>query len=193
MANLITLAEYKAYAGIKSTEQDDKINALITSVSSFVKMYCNRSFIDYFATPKVEYYGQGYDLIYLSEQPIVQDTAGNPQLTVEVKAYVGDTYTTASSDIDYIYDYEIEALRSLYSDGFPAFPNAIKVTYQGGFDQTPEDLKLGIFDLITYYMKGESTPRKSINSNQISVEYVKSSDLPAHIKRVFDLYRSITT
>jgi hypothetical protein len=189
--DLITLSEYKAYAGIKSTEQDDKLKALITSVSSFVKMYCNRTFIDYYSTDKVQYFGQGYDLLYLNEQPIVQDTAGNPELTVLVKAYAGDTHATAVADVDYVYDYELEAIKSLSEDGFPKLPNSVKVIYKGGFDQTPEDLKLGIFDLITYYMKGESSPRKSLNSNQISVEYVKSSDLPAHIKRVFDLYRNV--
>ena len=189
--NLITLAEYKLYAGIKSAEQDDKINALITSISSFVKSYCNRSFIDFYDTYKTEYYGQGYDILFLKEQPIVTDTSGNPELTVELKYYAGEAYQTAIADIDYIYDFELEALKSLNEDGFPKLPNAVKVTYKGGFDQTPEDLKLGIYDLITYYLKGESSPRKSLNSNQISVEYVKSSDLPAHIKRVFDLYRNI--
>lgn len=189
--NLISLAEYKAYAGIKSTEQDEKINALITSVSSFVKSYCNRSFIDFYETDKVEYFGQGYDLLYLKEQPIVLDTSGNPQISVEIKYYPGSAYASAVADVDYNYDFELEALKSLNSEGFPKVPNGVKVTYRGGFDQTPEDLKLGIFDLITYYLKGESSPRKSLNSNQISVEYVKSADLPAHIKRVFDLYRNV--
>lgn len=191
MTDLVDITAYKEYAGIKSTEADAKTTALITSVSSFVKSYCNRSFIDYYATEKTEYFSEGYGLIYLQEQPLVHDTAGVPQITVSMKAYATDTYTTAVSNVDYAYDYQLEALRSLNENGFPAIPNGTKVVYKGGFSATPEDLKLGIFDLITYYLKGESSPRKSLNSNQISVEYVKSADLPAHIKRVFDLYRNV--
>ena len=40
-----------------------------------------------------------------------------------------------------------------------------------------------------YYMKKESTPRKS--GSDVSVQYITNSDFPPHIKRVLDLYRII--
>jgi hypothetical protein len=48
MANLITLAEYKAYNGINSTTQDAEINVLIPKISQLIKTYCNRTFIDFY-------------------------------------------------------------------------------------------------------------------------------------------------
>ena len=46
--NLITRAEYKNYLGITSTNKDDEIDLLIPKVSSLIKTYCRRSFIDYY-------------------------------------------------------------------------------------------------------------------------------------------------
>jgi hypothetical protein len=77
---------------------------------------------------------------------------------------------------------------------FPAGPDTVKVTYKGGFSSTPEDLKLACYDLITYYYKKESTPRKAISDGgtlaSSSTPTDKPSDFPSHIKRILDLYRS---
>ncbi len=47
MANLVTLDEFKTYAGIKNPENDDRIELILASVSSLIKAYCARSFVDY--------------------------------------------------------------------------------------------------------------------------------------------------
>lgn len=199
MADLINITEYKAFASISSTNSDASLTVLIPMVSDFVKAYCGRNFVNNTTadpvgteapvvtnTPIVEYFSNGGRYIYLREAPLISLTS------VEQKLYPGADYTAITSQIHYEYDQENECLVSLLKDGFPRMPNAVKITYTGGYSSTPEDLKLGIFALIKYYLKDESVPRKSINHNQISTEYVQSADLPAHIKRVFDLYRIIT-
>jgi len=71
MANLVDLGAYKSYSNISSTNHDAKLNTLISHVSALIKTYCNRSFLDYYSTNKVEYFnGGGHDFIYLTEIPI---------------------------------------------------------------------------------------------------------------------------
>ena len=57
------------------------------------------------------------------------------------------------------------------------------------------DLKLAIFDLITYYLKDEHKQRQTLGGatlqNQGTSGMKSSSDFPDHIKRVLDLYRVV--
>lgn len=183
--DLISLDEYKAYAKIRSNEQDDKLNLVIPMVSELVKSYCNRRFIDYAKDDKTEYCSDGGIMVYTDEQPIITITK------LESRADPSDTnYTQLTANTDYVLDKGRDLIFCLWGGtGFYEAPDSLRITYKGGFVNIPEDLKLGVIDLTQFYMKGEAVPRKALNSNQISVEYTKSSDMPAHIKRVFDLYR----
>ena len=74
MADLYTVSEYKAYAGINSTTRDAEINLLRTQVSDLIKTYCGRTFIDNYSTAKTEYFDI-YDAessIFPTELPIVE-------------------------------------------------------------------------------------------------------------------------
>ena len=66
--NLITRQEYKTYAGIKSTNYDTELDALIPRVSEFVKNYCRRTFVDHMdpGSEKVEVFGGDVDKFILS-------------------------------------------------------------------------------------------------------------------------------
>lgn len=341
MANLIDLGEYKAYSNITSTTADAKLNTLIGHVSALVKTYCNRSFLDYYTTNKVEYFnGGGHDFIYLTESPIKEivsveerksnlldkktvednlanaenyhllvsntpqcsdstktteadchavtytgtglndltfgsyqsttttgevgrqykvelETAGTPDtfkwsrdggtnwyktgiaitgtaqtlengLSITFGATTGHTagdtwaftanrwtgdcstsdYTNEAECVssgnfwvaqpEFMFDAESDRVVRLGTLGkataFPSGPDTVRVTYKGGFASTPEDLKLALYDLVTYYYKKESTPRKAISDGGTLASKTsptdKPSDFPAHIKRILDLYRS---
>lgn len=182
--DLITLADYKIYAKIVSSEQDDRLNLLIPSVSKLIKNYCGRTFVDYAATATTEYNSEGGFYIYTREQPIITVTS------VESRSDPLSAYVTLTANIDYVVDLQLDYIYCLFStEGFYTGPNATKITYKGGYTDVPEDLKLAVLDLVQFYMKGEAAPRKSLNSNQISIEHVKSQDFPPHIKRVLELYR----
>lgn len=198
MANLVSITEYKTYASIASTDSDAKLTILVPAVSNFVRTYCGRNFINQTTAAPVgteapvvsqteltQYFSDGGRLFYVNESPVIN------VISLEQKTYPGSAYSPLTEYVDYEYDISGDYFVSLCRDGFPRMPNAIKLTYTGGYTSLPEELKLGIFSLIQYYMKNESSPRKSINHNQISAEYVTSADLPPHIKRVFDLYRII--
>lgn len=188
MANLITTSEYKAYVGISSTNQDAEINAIVPKVSSLVKTYCGRTFIDYVSDAKTEYSSGGHTYIYLKEAPILSVSS------VEYSADYGATWTTLTEFTDYTVDLEndrIYAIPIVYADGFPKLVNAYKITYTAGYESTPEDLKLACLDLVSYYLKSDMSIKSTRNAgaNQTSVEFITSSSMPSHIRRVLDLYK----
>ena len=56
MANLVTLREYKDFAGLTGVSEDAKLNVIIPSISQAVKTYCGTSIVDYYSSDKVEYF-----------------------------------------------------------------------------------------------------------------------------------------
>ena len=56
MADLITLQQYKDFAGLTGVTMDARINVIVDSVSKLVKNYCGTSFIDDYSSAKTEYF-----------------------------------------------------------------------------------------------------------------------------------------
>jgi len=177
---LVTLAEYKAYAGIANPKEDADIELLIVKISAYVKNLCRRTFIDYASTPKVEIHSGGFSNIITEEYPILSVNS------VESSSDYGATYTAYT---DFVHDKRRDEI--VCTNGiFPEGVNALKVTYTAGFAAIPEDLKLAVFDLITYYRKNDSSihSTKAPGTNAVQIEYITSSALPIHIRRVLELY-----
>lgn len=187
MADLVTLAEYKAYAGIISTNQDAAISAIIPKVSQLVKTYCRRTFVDYVndAYTEVQSGGRGSKL-YLKEYPLIQFDS------LEHSTDYGATYTTLVEYTDYVVDQEDGSIAVVGSSNtvFPKYINGYKLTYYAGYETLPEDLKLAVLDLVTYYLKNDMSVHspKAPGTNSVQIEYITTTSLPAHIRRVLDLY-----
>jgi hypothetical protein len=182
--NLTTRADYKAYVGIKSTTQDTVIDALIPRVSDFVKNYCKRTFVDHWENAKTELFDGGFDKLILAENPVRAISS------VQYSADFGQTYTTLTQYTDYVIDgYSV---RSILPSGFPYVLRGYKVTYTAGYEDTPQDLELAVFDLMTYYLKSDSAvhSQKVPSPNTTQIQYISDSQLPAHIKRVLDNYQA---
>ena len=195
MANLITLAEYKEAEGLQSAKDDLQINSLITSVSQLVKTYCGNSIIDFYSTNKTETFNIDYETyaVQLTESPVVSI------VSVEMRGTYREAYTTLTTGAyEYFLDEKTDSVirttdGSTYKN-WPRGPGAVKIVYKAGYASTPEDLKLALVDLITYYLKDEHKQRQTIAGasiqNQASSSQRNNVAFPDHIKRVLDLYKN---
>lgn len=181
---IITKAEYKAYAGITSNTHDTSIDALIPKVSELVKSICRRTFVDYVNDSKVEYHEGGSGFLVPEEYPVLAISS------VEYSIDYGNTYTELVEYTDYALSKATNSIKAISTLGFPASINGYRITYTAGYETLPEDLKLAVLDLLTYYIKNDSAihSSKAPGTNTVQIEYVTNTNLPAHIKRVLDLY-----
>ena len=187
---LITLDEFKTDRGITIDKEDTKISQLIDSATDLVKTYCNRTFIDYFSADKIEYFdGTKYKVLYLEEIPLVSIT--------EVATSVdGTTYTALTENTDYFVDKTQDAIFSAFDAVFvptAAFASqSVKVTFKGGYEDAPADLKQAVMDIVEYYRTEQFTPRKITSHMTLeNVGFRAGGDtgLPPHIKRILEMYR----
>ena len=188
MADLVTITAYKGFRGITNTTDDTRLNVIVPSVSNLVKTYCGRSFIDYYSSDKVQEFSIKWpqNVVFLSEIPLVSITSVEEYKNQSEQA----DYQTLTST-QYEYDTNLDAVYRIEGGARKDFPmgiNSVKVTYKGGYSSLPEDLKLAVIDLITYYLKEEHKPEKNHSSFTIRNNNAEP-DFPDHIKRVLDLYR----
>ena len=195
MADLVTLAQYKEAEGISSSKDDLRFNSIIPSVSELVKTYCGVSFVDFYSSNKTETFTIDWDtyVVQLTESPV------NSIVSVQERETYGGSYTTlTTSDSEYYLESSTDSsLRTNDSGRYQNWPKgvgAVKVVYTGGYSEVPADLKLAVFDLITYYYKDEHKQRQSIAGaslqNQGSSSQRMNVGFPDHIKRVLDLYKN---
>jgi len=184
--SLVTLQDYKEYHGISSTTNDTRLELLVDLVSELVEAYLGRKILTNTYTDQYYEYLGGY--VYRSNFPITT-----------VSKF--ETYDTGNGDwtewvvADDVFLSEDDGILEVINDDIKNYVSTkrskpVRVTYDGGYSTTPSDLKLAIFDLITYYNKREQTPAKSFNSQSVDTSAgLNGSEMPAHIKRVLALYR----
>ena len=184
MADLVTLQEFKDFAGLQGVQNDARLNVIIDNVSQLVKTYCGTTIIDFASTDKTEFFNiadDHVDRIILSESPLIS---------------VSSVQERTSQADEYVVDLDSDSIIRTNSTGHKSYPKgvkAVKVVYRAGYTSTPEDLKLAVFDLIKYYMKDERKERMSIAGasieNPISTSLRNNIGFPDHIKRVLDMYK----
>lgn len=196
---LVTIDEFKSYKGI--TKPDDaKIMQIIEGASNYAKEYCKRSFIDYYSVDKVELHDASiYDTILLDELPVRSITSVEVSLDGDFSGTDPDKITTLEAYSTYYPNNEDSLITSglvgypLALGGIKGVPN-LRVTYKAGYETTPKDMKLAVMDLVEYFISEEFTPRKSFKDMSIENLGFRAggdSGLPAHIKRVFEMYRRL--
>ena len=194
MADLVTVQDYKDAEGLTGAKDDDRLAILIPQISELVKRYCGTSFVDYYSTDKTEVFNVTDDtsVIIVSESPLVSVTS--------VKEREGPTeaYTTLTVNSDYYVDTTFDAVRRVTGNNSKNFKKgfgSVEIKYRSGYSAVPSDLKLAIFDLITYYLRDEHKSRRTIQGatleSQASSSVRNNTDFPDHIKRVLDLYRVV--
>ena len=196
MANLCTKSDYKAYKKIEHAKDDSQIDVLVTSISELVKTYCGSTLIDYYGSDKTEtfdIFDTGTAEVFLTESPLVSVSS------VQERDSITDSYTTLTANTDYYVDTEHDRIFRIdgdisskaWSRGFAS----VQIVYRAGYSTTPQDLRLAIYDLITYYLKEEYKGRKSLAGatlqNETSTSIREDIGFPDHIKRVLDMYRVV--
>lgn len=191
MANLVTVADYKSYAGITSNKFDTQISTLVEVVSAIIKTHCNRTFIDYVTTDKVEYFSSCGDTLFVEEVPIISVTS------LKVRNNPREAYTTLTANTDYVVDDEVIThidAGTGYNKNLPCGPRSVELTYKAGLTAVPNDLRIAAMDLITFYMKKEATQEVMMMSKAPSNitrahNNKQVSNFPPHIARVLNYYR----
>ena len=200
MADLITLQQYKDFAGLTGVTMDARINVIVDSVSQLVKNYCGTSIIDDYSSAKTEYFDildARTTRVMLDEGPIRAVTSVSERDS-QADSYV--TLITENSDSSGKYEYIVDSMTDSIirtsediDKSFPKGRKAVKVVYTAGYSTCPEDLKLAIFDLVKYYLKDERKERMSIGGatieNPVSTSIRNNTGFPDHIKRVLDMYK----
>ena len=200
MADLITLQQYKDFAGLTGVTMDARINVIIDSVSELVKNYCGTSIIDDYSSNKTEYFDihdNETTRVMLDEGPI-NTVSSVSERESQADAYV--TLITENSDSSGKYEYVVDTMTDSIirtnenvDKAFPKGRKAVKVVYTAGYSSCPEDLKLAIFDLVKYYLKDERKERMQIAGamieNPTSTSIRNNAGFPDHIKRVLDMYK----
>ena len=200
MANLVTLQQYKDFAGLKGVGEDAKINVILPAISQAVKTYCGTSFIDFYSSDKTEFFDildNSTTAVLVDESPLVSVTQ------VQERENQSSSYVTlitensnGSGKYEYIVDTALDMVRRTTATGDKAFPKgrkAVKVVYRSGYASTPSDLKLACFDLIKYYLKDERKSGLTIAGatvrNEVSTTLRENIGFPDHIKRILDFYK----
>jgi hypothetical protein len=183
--NLVTRQEYKTYAGIKSTNFDVEIDALIPRVSQLVKNYCRRTFVDHMdaGNEKTDVFNGDVDKLILPEGPVFDI------VSVSQSDDYGQTYMPLVKYSDWVNDGDF--ILPVNAQNYWAKKiRGYKVVYFAGYDDVPQDVGLAVMDLITYYRKNDGAihSTKAPGTNAVQIEYISTTSLPAHIKRVLDLY-----
>ena len=197
MADLITVQEYKNAEGINGQKEDQRLDIIIPQVSDLAKKYCGTSFIDHFSTSKTETFSikdKYTSTIIISESPLVSVQS------VKERSTYGEAYQTLTTGkYEYYVDIASDSIiRTTDSGGekyWASGVGSVQIEYKAGYASTPADLKLALFDLVTYYLKDEHKERRTIAGatlqNQGTSGVRDNTDFPDHIKRVLDLYRVI--
>jgi hypothetical protein len=73
---------------------------------------------------------------------------------------------------------------------FRNFPRGVKVVYNGGFTEIPEDLKLATLEMVKVIYKGRSgSVKNSLQGDSTQSHKLSIDDFPPEVRRVLNLYR----
>jgi len=201
MSNLLSIDDYKLIKGISSNINDDKIEALLTSTSQLVRTYCSQEFDTYagpYGTSEVFDIQWGTHVVQLHESPVISINSVFER-TSQSEPYVELFSNGTNGSYDWYFDPVTDAIFRTMENGsyrnWPRGVGSVKVIYRAGYEEIPEDLKLAIADLVTYYDKSEYRQMQAIGS--ATREGAPASAIrndpgfPDHIRRVLDLYRNV--
>lgn len=157
---LITLAEYKAFAGITDTGDDTALGKLVSGIDAGAKKFLRRNIEQ---QTKTEYLsGHGRGKLYLGERPLSAISGGSLGVWVDAGGYFGhgSGAFSSSTQLTLGVDFAPEDLAQSEKNqsclvwlwgptspggNWPQGHGNIKAVYTAGYSVVPEDIKLGCF------------------------------------------------
>ena len=214
MASLISIAEYKVWAGISGTAQDALLTVLVDAVSMEVRRWCDRNLIDGFeSVSRTERYdGNNEQTIQLKEWPVTSVTS--------VKLYQADGTSQTYDSTTYRVDADSGVLSRIdpKKGRFPvtAFGTVnatfsvqpwfdegwqnIEVVYTAGYARTPTDLlpadlKMACYRLtdLAYSARGRNFGLASESLGQYSYSNLdpsKTTEIKASLMAAYNSMRA---
>ena len=186
---ILTLKEYKDYKNIASTNQDTELLKVIPAVNQTITSYCNRTFVDYYASDKTEYFDATLEDYFPKEFPIVSVTS------IKYSSNNDGVYDTDLNQYtDWVIDDEYSRIVAVnnYFVSSPVPFNSGQLIYKGGYEHLPEDITLAAVHLAEYYLEEGYTPRKSLAGASVDNVIIpdKTARMPAHVRRILEHYRA---
>lgn len=191
---IITVAEYKAFAGITASTWDAQLAVIIPALQDVIERWCNRTFDTATFTEKHD--GAGTDELNLRNPPIasvtsVTITTGSDSVALAATDYAFSTTGTGRLWMlpvaVWVMAWEAASAWSNAHGGLtgrPCFPigrENITVVYAGGYSTMPAGLKLAMYRLtaITLAQAGIDTTMKSETLGQYAYTRLTPAELVA--------------
>lgn len=182
MANLVTLERVKTYLEIANTEtaQDVLLQDLIMRIGTWAERYCDRSFAK--ATYTEQRDGDGTATLLVRQWPLLSVTS----LYDDPIRVFGAATQIAAADFAL---YSNQGMIRLDGLVFSAGIQNVKITYEAGYADIPEDLQQALIELVAdRFRNKENQGIRSLAIGSYRVDYGEE-ELPSEIKGVLDGYR----
>jgi hypothetical protein len=171
---IITLVDYKAYAGVANPKSDEKLQFIVDFVNEFIVRYCNTTFQATTVTgARVGSYN-GTEII-LPNAPLI--SVERLQLVSSDDPLDPTTYTIDTAEGT------IESFTSFTSNRF-----AYEVDYTHGYPEAPSDLLLAGLEFVTHLSKREFTKSRNLGNGE-SADYGDPELIPAQIRLGLNMYK----
>lgn len=182
MANLVRLERVKTYLDLANTDtaSDVLLQDLIARIGAWVEHYCDRSFAK--ATYTEQRDGDGTDTLIVRQWPLlsVASLYDDP-----LRVFGAATQIATTNFVIYANQGSIRLDGLVFSVGI----QNVKVTYEAGYADIPEDLQQAVVELVAdRFRNKENQGIRSLAIGSYRVDY-GDEELPSEIKGVLDGYR----
>lgn len=209
---IVTVQEIKDYLQIKSNTEATtlaNLSTLANSATAIIETYCGREFS---SSNVVEIHNGGRTDIFVNRLPInnvaeVAEYDGTQYIPLvgPLNTSTGELQNTFV-DTGNVTQYALNndtgritrnvggnsgspRLDLVYPLVFLNYVNGVKVSYNGGFDTIPPDLKQATLDYVKLIYKQEQGVETFSLQGESKVNRDLSADFPVHVRRILDLYR----
>jgi uncharacterized phiE125 gp8 family phage protein len=179
MADLTTLASFKAYAGVAVTNDDAVLSSLITAYSAWVQQWMNRNILT--QTYNETYNGRNHIAQMLPQWPVTAVSA----VTIDGVSIPARTTATGAG---YFTDGEAVILAG-YS--FSKGRANVTIGYTAGYATVPTELAQAVNELVSLRYKLRDKMEWSSKSLAGETVSLVTKDMPESVRTILNTWRAV--